>query len=71
MDQTTEGNNFVGLAEPRGRGKQEDHLFCIVIRHGENFALLIPRVNSPQPWKEVEFTASNWSKKRPRKQLIK
>ena len=53
LDQTTNGDNFVVLAESKGRSKQEDHLFCIVIRRGDSCVLLIPREHDQQPWKEI------------------
>ena len=65
MNKTTRGDNFVVLAEPKGGDKQNDHLFCIVIKHGNSCVMLIPRREDYHPWKEVEFKAGNWSKKRP------
>jgi hypothetical protein len=64
MDQTTKGDNFVVLAENKGGSKTDDHLFCIVLKHGERYTLLIPREHDYQPWKEVEFGPTNWTRKR-------
>jgi hypothetical protein len=56
--------NFVVLVENRGARHHDDHLFCILLKHGPRYTLLIPRINDHTPWKEVEFLATNWIKKR-------
>jgi hypothetical protein len=63
MDRT-KVDNFVVLAENRGANRSDDHLFGIVLKHGERYTLLIPKQNDYQPWKEIEFKATNWTKKR-------
>jgi hypothetical protein len=68
MEGTTKGDNFVVLAENRGIDRNDDHLFCIIIRHGDKHTVLIPREKEFQPWKEVEFNADNYSKRPPRSQ---
>jgi hypothetical protein len=65
MNQTTKGDNFVVLAENVGGENDDDHLFSIIVKHGDVCTLLIPRDSDHKPWKEVEFRGSNWSKKRP------
>ena len=65
MNQTSNGDNFVVLAEKIVGNNQDGHLFAIVIKHGDVWTLLIPRESNNKPWKHVEFRASNWSKKRP------
>jgi hypothetical protein len=65
MNQTTRGDNFVVLAEKGGGNHEDDHLFCIIMKHGDVCTLLIPRDSDSKPWKEVKFDGINWSKKRP------
>jgi hypothetical protein len=65
MNKTSITNeNFVILVENKGAGHHDDHLFCILLKHGTRYTLLIPRDADHKPWKEVEFEAKNWSKKR-------
>ena len=61
--------NFVVLSENCMYGtnnQSEDHLFCILVRHNTRYTLLIPRSRDYRPWKEIEFDACNWSRKRGR-----
>ena len=61
--------NFVVLSEYNMYGTSqpsEDHLFCILIRHNTRYTLLIPWSRDYRPWKEIEFNACNWSRKRNR-----
>jgi hypothetical protein len=57
-------DNFVVLFESGGKSSVDDHLFCILLRHGMRFTLLIPRGRDNRPWKEIEFSPRNWSRKR-------
>jgi hypothetical protein len=65
MNKTSITNeNFVILVENKGAGHNDDHLFCILLKHGPRYTLMVPRDADHKPWKEVEFQAKNWSKKR-------
>jgi len=46
-----------------GKEIQDDHLFCILVRHKARYTLLIPQSHDFQPWREIDFLASNWSRK--------
>ncbi len=52
-------NNEHGSAQ--GKGKHEDYLFCILVRHSSRYTLLVPETNDYQPWREVAFHPSNWN----------
>ena len=33
----------------------DDFLFCILVNHGEELTVLVPRTKEYLPWKEVKF----------------